>query len=100
MEPVSFFSQLRLEMAQGKISWEYLSPRRNKKQNEEEFAAWRKALTSGLKVHTWSSELPWAWASLVLQATRTKRSHTEGCLWLVSKPSVDKLVLKKSSGVV
>lgn len=99
MEPLSFFSQLRLEMAQGKISWESPPPRRNEKQKEEEFAAWKKALTSGHKVHTWSSELPWAWASLVLQATGTKRSHTEGRPWLVSRPSMDKLVLKKSSGV-
>lgn len=74
-------------------------PASQEKQNEQEFAAWKKALTSGHMVHTWSSELPWAWASLVLQATGTKRSHTEGRPWLVSRPSVDKLVLKKSSGV-
>lgn len=41
----------------------------------------------------------WGWVSSVLQATRTKRSHTEAWQWLVSGPSKNKLVLKDSSEV-
>ncbi|EDM16127.1 rCG59514, isoform CRA_b [Rattus norvegicus] len=56
METIMLSPHLCLKMAQGKISLKPPPPRRDWKQ--EEFAAWKNSLTSGDKVHIWSSELP------------------------------------------
>lgn len=93
MEPIRFFSQLYLEMAQRRVSLEPPPPRRDLKQKEGEFVVWKTALTSEHKVYTWSPELPCEWTSLAHQTARMKRSHTGSRKWLMSGPLGNMLML-------